>query len=327
MENKTTGRIQLQLTESPHLKRKLSVRTIMWLVVLALMPATASAVYSYGINALAIILMSIITAVGTEALFNILIIKKGNTTLNGSAAITGLLLALALPPTVPYWIPVVGAFIAITIGKLVFGGLGHNIFNPALVGRAFLVAAWPVLMTAWAKPIRTFMQHSYDSVTSATPLAIAKQQGAEQFIAHSGGYIGTLKSLLFSSLGGTIGEVSVIALLVGGLFLIFTKIIDWRIPFAYLGTMALLSFAFGSDPLFHVLAGGVILGAFFMATDYVTSPITRKGKLLFGFGCGLFTIIIRIYSDLPGGVTFAILLMNSFTPLIDRFIKPKRFGT
>jgi len=235
-------------------------------------------------------------------------LMKREVKVDGSGFVTGLLLGLILPPSVPLWMPVIGAFFAISIAKWAFGGFGYTIFNPALVGRAFLVAAWPVLMTSWIMP---------DGVTGATPLGILKNEGVKA-VSHSELFIGNI--------GGCIGETSAVALLIGALFLLITKTIDWRIPLAYLGSLFVLTFIFGKDPIFHILAGGVILGAFFMATDYGTIPLTKKGRIIFGLGCGILTVIIRLYSGLPEGVTYAILLMNGLTPLIERFTRIKPFG-
>jgi electron transport complex protein RnfD len=254
-----------------------------------------------------IILFSVLSAVLTEGIIQ-KFLKKPLTILDGSAVITGLLLGLILPPTVPIWIPISGAVFAIAIGKHVFGGLGFNIFNPALVGRAFLVASWPLLMTKWISP---------DGITGATPLGILKLEGIKAV-----GY----SQLFFGNISGSIGETSALALLIGALFLFYKKIISWRIPSIYIGTVFLLTLIFGKDPLFYILSGGLFIGAFFMATDYVTSPITKNGKLIFGFGCGLLTVIIRLYSGLPEGVMYSILLMNALTPLIDRYTAPKPFG-
>jgi len=226
---------------------------------------------------------------------------------DGSAVLTGLLLALVLSPLVPWWIAVFGSVFAIAIGKMVFGGLGHNIFNPALVGRAFLVASWPVLMTRWISP---------DGITGATPLGLLKLEGIKT--AYTQLYLGNI--------GGTIGETSAIALLVGAAFLFYKNVLDWRIPTTYVGTVFVFAFIFGQDPIFHIFTGGLLIGAFFMATDYVTSPITHNGRLIFGFGCGFLTIVLRLFSGYPEGVMFSILLMNAAVPLIERYTKAKPFG-
>jgi len=304
--------MKLDFSFSPHLRNKDKVENIMWTVVAALVPVCAVSVYVFGMYALWIIILSTASAVMTEALL-MKAMKKENTINDGSAFITGMLLALTLPPTVPLWLPIVGAAFAIAIGKVVFGGLGANIFNPALVGRSFLVASWPVLMTTWA----------IDGITTATPLAIAKIEGMTAFASKNILY----KSLLLGNVAGSIGETSALVLLACGVFLIFRKIIDWKIPFFYIGTVFAFSWLLGGDPVFHILAGGLFIGAFFMATDYVTNPMTGSGRIIFAVGCGILTVLIRLFSGMPGGVSYSILLMNALTPIIDRHIKPKRFGT
>lgn len=297
---------KLTVSANPHVKDKDNVNKIMWYVVLALLPAAIAGVYLFGINALLIILLSVSSAVVTELIIQKLS-RKEITIKDGSAVLTGLLLALILSPLVPWWIPVLGAIFAIAIGKQIFGGLGHNIFNPALAGRAFLVASWPALMTIWLIP---------DGVTGATPLGLLKLQGVKT------GYL----QLFLGNIGGCIGETSAVALLIGAAFLFYKKVTDWRIPSTYIGTVFIFALIFRQDPIFHILAGGLLIGAFFMATDYVTSPITKNGKLIFGFGCGFLTIILRLFSGYPEGVMFSILLMNAATPLIERFTRLKPFG-
>lgn len=305
-QKKEVSKGELVTAVNPHIKDKQNVRKIMWAVVIALLPATIAGIYFFKFKAVWTIILSVIAAVAAEYLIN-RFAKKEMTIKDGSAVITGLLLALVLPPGVPFWIPILGAFFAISIGKLVFGGLGHNIFNPALVGRAFLVASWPVLMAKYILP---------DGITGATPLGLLKSEGIKT--AYS--------NLFLGNIGGAIGETSALALLIGAAFLFYNKIIDWRIPTAYIGTVVVFAIILGQDPLFHILAGGLLIGAFFMATDYVTSPLTKKGRLIFGLGCGFLTIIIRLYGGLVEGVMYSILLMNSVTPLIDRFTKLKPFG-
>jgi electron transport complex protein RnfD len=298
--------MKLKVSTNPHVKDKDSVNKIMWYVILSLLPAAGAGIYFFGENALWILLLSIVSAVLTELIIQKLM-KRKITIKDGSAVLTGLLLGLILSPAVPLWIPILGAVFAIAIGKMVFGGLGHNIFNPALVGRVFLVASWPALMTKWLL---------IDGTTGATPLGMLKLEGITT------DYL----TMFLGNIGGSIGETSAVALLIGALFLFLKKIIDWRIPFSYIGTVAVFAFIFGQDPLFHILAGGLLIGAFFMATDYVSSPITKNGRLIFGFGCGFLTIIFRLFSGYAEGVMFSILLMNSLTPLIDRFTRIKPFG-
>ncbi|MGM5484292.1 MAG: RnfABCDGE type electron transport complex subunit D [Nanobdellota archaeon] len=302
--NKDEGKTVI--SDNPHMKGKENVRSIMWYVVLALLPVVFASVYFFGMSAVKIISVSIVTAVLTEFTIQKLAGKKV-TIQDGSAVLTGLLLALVLSPTVPWWIPFIGAIVSISIGKHVFGGLGQNIFNPALVGRAFLVISWSGIMTEWVSP---------DGITGATPLGMLKQGGGKA----------AYENLLIGNIGGCIGETSAIAILIGGAFLLYKGIIDWRIPFGFIGTAAVFSLILGQDPVFHILAGGLLIGAFFMATDYVTSPITPRGRLIFGAGCGSLTIILRLFSGYPEGVMFSILFMNMVVPLIDRFTKRRPFG-
>ncbi len=294
------------VSTSPHIKDKVSVRGIMLAVVIALIPATASGVYLFGLHALLVVVASITSAVISEFLGYKAMGKKF--TMDGSAVITGLLLALCLPPTVPIWMPVVGSSFAILIGKCAFGGLGQNIFNPALVGRAFLTLSWPALMTTWVSP--------FDGVSTATPLG-------EWHAGH--GYT-PVENLFFGNVAGCIGETSALAILIGGIFLIAMKYVDWRTPLSYIGTVGILMWLLGEPPLFHIFAGGLFLGAFFMATDYVTSPVTKTGRVVFGVGAGLLVVMIRMYGGFPEGVCYSILIMNGFTPLIDRFTRPKVYG-
>lgn len=269
---------------------------------MALAPAATLAIFFFGIRALWVMLVAVGVSVGAEALIQKLT-GRSITIRDYSAAVTGLLLAFNVSPSLPLWIVAAGAIVAIVIGKHVFGGLGHNPFNPALVGRAVLLASWPAQMTAWVAPF-TFL-------TTATPLAGAKT-------AYSSMFLGAIP--------GSLGETSALALLVGGFYLLWRGIIDWRIPTGFVGTVAVFTFIFGGDPLFHVLAGGLLLGAFFMATDMVTSPVTKRGRLIMGVGCGLITSIIRLWGGYPEGVTYSILIMNALTPLIDRYTQPVKFG-
>jgi electron transport complex protein RnfD len=239
--------------------------------------------------------------------------------LDGSAALTGLLLALNLPPSSPWWMVLVGSAVAIAIGKQIYGGLGHNPFNPALVARVVLLVSWPVQMTRWISPL--------DGLSTATPLGVLKADG----IAKLGGF--RLFDLFIGNVGGCIGEVSAIALLIGILFLLWKGYVTWHIPVSYMGTVFIFAGIFWlvnpqkyANPLLHLLAGGLVLGACFMATDYVTSPMTPKGQIIFGVGCGLMTCIIRLFGGYPEGVSFSILLMNAATPLIDQYTRPKRYG-
>jgi len=309
---------KLIVSTSPHLHKKESVSQIMWLVVVSLIPTGIAGVFIFGLSALWVILLGIISALITEGVLG-LFTKRKVTLLDGSAFLTGLLLAYNLPPKVPFWLPIIGSFFAIAIGKQVFGGLGQNIFNPALVGRVFLMASWPKYMTIFSKPL------NYDAITSATPLALLKEGRVLENISYL--------DLFLGKRGGCIGEVCILALLLGALFLLYKGYISWHIPITYIVTTGVLTYIFGQkglfsgDWLFHILSGGLILGAFFMATDYVTSPLTRKGQIIFGIGCGLLTAIIRLWGGYPEGVSYAILIMNGATPVIDRFTKNRIYGT
>jgi electron transport complex protein RnfD len=245
--------------------------------------------------------------------------------------LTGLLLGLNLPPTVPFYIPIIGSVVAIVITKMLFGGVGYNVFNPALIGRAFLLISFPKLMTIWSEPTARFI--ALDAKTTATPLGILKEEGLAQLLEVFGDKADLYMSLLMGSRAGSLGETSVIALLIGAALLFYRGYITWHIPFSFLATVGVMAWAFGGesgfftgDPIIHLLSGGLILGAFFMATDYVTCPSIRKGQIIFGIGCGALTMLIRLKGGFPEGVMFAILLMNSFAPLIDRGVKAKLFG-
>jgi len=317
MEENKEIKNKLITTSSPHIFKNISVNKIMWTVAAALLPAIIASVYFFGWGSLWMIIVSVSSALATEAAIQKLS-KKEVTINDGSAFVTGLLLALVLPPTVPLWISALGPIFAIAIAKHAFGGLGFNIFNPALAGRAFIIASWPALVSTYITP---------DGITSATPLSILKIQGQEALTQAFGATSSLYQSLFIGNIGGAIGETSALALLIGAGFLFYKKIIDWRIPSLYIGTVFFLSFIFGKDPAFSVLAGGLLIGAFFMATDPVTSPTTKNGRLIFGFGCGFLTVIIRVFSGLPEGVMYSILLMNALTPLIERYTIPKPFGT
>lgn len=300
---------KLIISSSPHIRLKESIPRVMWSVTLALTPAAIISVYLFGLAALRLIAVSILAAVISEALWQKLMGRK-ITIGDGSAVVVGLLLAFVLPSHLPWWMAAVGSFFAIVIVKQLFGGLGDNIFNPALAGRAFLLASFPIYMTSWVRP--------FDAVSCATPLAIVKE--------NLSGTIPSLWDLFIGKTAGSLGETSAVALLIGAGFLFWRKIITWHIPFTYIGTVTLLSWVFGRDPLFSILAGGLVLGAFFMAVDPVTSPMTVKGQIIFGVGCGIVTVLIRQWGGYPEGVCYSILLMNALVPLIDRYTKPRRLG-
>lgn len=297
---------QLVVSSSPHVRSRTTVSNIMWSVVLSLVPAVIAAVYFFGANAFLIIAVSIFGCLTTEFLFQKA--RGKEITINdGSAVITGLLLALTLPPTASPWMVLVGSAVAIGLGKQVFGGLGHNPFNPALVGRAFLLVAYTEPMTDWV----------LDGVSSATPLnVVAEAEYAS--VAYWDLFIGNV--------AGSLGETSALALLLGATYLIYKGYINWRIPLGMLSTVFILSFLFGGDPVFHLFAGGLMLGALYMATDMVTSPITKAGRWIFGIGAGFLVVIIRFYGGYPEGVLYAILLMNTAVPLLNRYTRPRSFG-
>lgn len=314
------------VSSSPHMFADSSIKKIMWTVNLTLLPAVIFAVYHFGLPALQTILAGGLSAVAFEAMCQ-KILKKQITVDDGSAFLCGLLLAMCLPPAVPLFVPIIGSFIAIVVAKHSMGGLGYNIFNPAHIGRAALMVSWPVLMTTW-----TSMTTAIDTTTSATPLNILKMQGYEALINTFGSQSELYKALFFGLRNGSLGETSVILLTLGGLYLIYKGIIDWVVPITMIATVGLLTWMIGpqgfmsGDPIFHMMAGGLIIGAFFMATDMVTTPITRKGKVIFAAGAGAITVLIRLVGGYPEGVCYSILLMNCVTPLIDRYIQPNLYG-
>lgn len=305
----------LTVSPAPHIKSSLTTQRIMCLVILSLIPSGIAGVFIFGLSSLKVIAISIVSCVLSEAIFLKARNRNLKTVLDGSAILTGLLLAYNLPPEIPFWIPVLGGVVSIVIGKQIFGGLGHNIFNPALVGRVFLQISWPVYMTTWKNP-----RWALDAVSTATPLAKESATGFSYL------------DLFLGNHGGSIGEVCILVLLIGALFLLFTNIISFHIPASFIGTVMAFAWIFGGDSffkgdfIFHLLSGGLVLGAFFMATDYVTRPLTKKGKIIFGIGCGLLTILIRLRGGYPEGVSFAILLMNAMVPMIDRYTKTMTYG-
>jgi electron transport complex protein RnfD len=317
------------VSSSPHIHEGTRIGDIMRLVIIALAPAALFSVYLFGLRALLTIAVSVSSAVIFEAAWQ-KIARKPVTIGNMSAALTGLLLALNLPSTSPWWMILVGTLFAIIVAKQFYGGLGYNIFNPALVGRVVLLIAFPAQMTArWVAPSAWGM----NAVTTATPLGRVRE--ALLSTGHLDVHLTRHEvfNLLLGNRAGSLGEVSVVLLAAGGIFLIARKIVTWHIPVSFIGSVWAMTGVFHlvnparyADPSFHVITGGLFLGAFFMATDYVTSPITPAGKLVFGVGCGAITVVIRLFGAYPEGVSFAILLMNAFTPLIDRYLKPTVFG-
>jgi electron transport complex protein RnfD len=330
MEKIEKIREMLVVSASPHIRAKHKTSRAMRLVIIALLPALIFATYLFGVRVLIITIISILAAVGSEALLQKMLGKKITIT-DCSAILTGLLLAFNLPPGVPWWLPAVGSAFAIIFAKQLFGGLGYNFINPALAGRAFLMASWPSLMTKeWLAPVGGTLS-GIDGVSAATPLSLLKNPanyGDPQIIIQQLNDFDTIRSIFFGKIGGCIGETSALLLLLGGMFLIFVHIVDYRIVMGYLGSFVLLTWLLPTQGsvLFHLFAGGLFLGAFFMATDWVTSPITRKGRWIFGIGCGLITVIIRIWGGYPEGVSYSILLMNVFTPAIDRLTRERIFG-
>lgn len=329
---------KLVVSPSPHIKGNFSVEKIMWTVVIALLPAMLASIWFFGIGAVKVIVVATVSCVLFEYLIQKFLLKGKITIKDGSAVITGLLLAFNLPSSLPIWMIVVGALVAVGIGKMAYGGLGKNPFNPALVGRVFLLISFPVQMTSWPKPLSNRM--SFDALTSATPLGFLKEgigkgdkiidimsKMTEMKVDHS------YADILFGNMGGSLGEISALAILIGGIYLLVKKVITWHIPVSFIVSAVLFSGIFYlinpdkyADPLFHIMTGGLMLGAFFMATDMVTSPMTKLGMILFGIGGGLLTMLIRIFGAYPEGVSFAILIMNAFVPLINIMLKPKRFG-
>lgn len=295
------------VTPAPHLFHGDTVPTVMLGVLIALIPATLASVYFFGLAALTLILVCGVSCVITEAIWMIFRKKEVFFTIKDcSAFLTGVLLAMTLPPTTPIWAAILGSFVAISLGKHVFGGLGFNIFNPALVGRAFLTASFPLMMTDWV----------FDGTTTATPLGILASQGETT----------SLWGVFWGSVGGCIGETSALALLIGAAYLLYKGIIDWRMPVGYLGSVAVLTLIVGQNPIFHLFAGGLMLGAWFMITDPVTSPLSKKARWVYAIGAGLLVFVIRYFGDAPEGVLYSILLMNMTVPLLDRYLPDKVFG-
>lgn len=308
----------LTISASPHLHTSRSVSKCMWHVIVALLPAVACSLYYFGLGAMVVIASSILGCVIVEYAINRWMLRAPSTIGNGSAVLTGLLLALNLPSNIPVWIVLIGSVVAIGIGKMSFGGLGCNIWNPALVGRVFLLISFPAQMTSWPVPLENQWRY-LDATTGATTLGMLK--------------LGEISpesvDLWHSAMGltaGSLGEVSALALLLGFAWLLVTRVITWHIPVAIFASVALLALAVGDNVGVQLLSGGLMLGAIFMATDYVTSPMSRKGMIIYGVMIGAITVVIRKWGAYPEGVSFAILLMNSFVPMIDRYIKPRKFG-
>ncbi|MEW6594232.1 MAG: RnfABCDGE type electron transport complex subunit D [Thermodesulfobacteriota bacterium] len=322
---------------SPHVRSSESVAKIMWTVAACLVPSLIFSVFLFGVRTLIITAVSVASCMAVEALTQKAMGRKV-TVSDGSAAVTGMLLAFVVPPGVHYLLPLLGAVMAISIGKHLLGGIGYNIFNPALLARAFLVATFPVAMTsAWLPPLDHLAIFSYlgttvDAVATATPLAVLKGQGMAAFAEQFGTAANVYTNFFLGWRPGSIGETSGLLLVLGGLYLLYHGYITWHIPASTIGTIALLTWVFGGegyfggDPLLAVLSGGALLGAIFMATDYVTSPTNKTSQLIYGCGIGALTVLIRLKGGYPEGVCYAILLMNPMSPVLDNWFKPQRFA-
>lgn len=320
----------LTVSPSPHVHSDDSTRKIMYSVVFALIPALIWSVFVFGLDALRVTVIAVIACIAVEYIIQKYLMKVKPSINDGSALITGILLAFNVPAGLPWWIIVIGAIAAMGIGKLSFGGLGNNIFNPALVGRVFLLISFPVQMTTW--PVTR--QATVDAVSSATPLALIKEgitsgTPVSQLLQD----MPSASDMLLGNTAGSLGEISALMLILGGLYLLFKKIITWHIPVSVIGSVAIIAGIFWLadpqsyiNPVYHLLTGGLMLGAIFMATDMVTSPMTPRGQIIYGVGIGAITISIRLFGAYPEGISFAILIMNAFTPLINNYVKPKRFG-
>lgn len=304
------------VSSSPHIRSGESTHRIMLDVIIALLPALLAGIWFFGYNSLIVTAVAVIFSVATEAILQKYVLKRPVTINDLSAVVTGILIAFNVPVTAPLWMVALGSIFAIGIIKQCFGGVGHNFVNPALAARALMLASWPGRMTAWVAP-------GADAISTATPLAIAKGGESTQLMP-------SIMDLFVGNIGGCIGETSALMLLLGGLYLLYRGVINIRIPATYIGTVAVLAFLFGgfdsSLMVYHVFAGGLFLGAIYMATDYSSSPMTAKGQIIFGVGCGVLTAVIRFFGGYPEGVSYSILLMNVVTPLIDRYTTPRKYG-
>lgn len=323
----------LSISASPHVQGDYTVKKIMWGVVYAMIPAMLISIYFFGIDAVRVMLIAVAASLLFEWIFQKYLIKGPDTYTDGSAIITGILLAFNVPSNLPWWIIVIGALVAIGMGKMSFGGIGKNIFNPAIVGRVFLLISFPVQMTSWPK-ISPITDGIVDVVTGPTVLGIVKEGlDAGRTIEELMAEVPSFMEQFIGGIGGSLGEVSALAILLGGIFMLWKKIITWEIPLSILLSVVVFSGIFWIidpthyvNPLFHLLTGGMMLGAVFMATDMVTSPMSRNGQLVYGVGIGLLTVIIRVWGAYPEGMSFAILIMNAVTPLLNNAFKPARFG-
>lgn len=327
--------MNLFISPSPHVHSGDSIEKNMYGVLIALIPAFICSVVFFGLGAIIVTLTSVLSCLFFEYVIQKFLLKQQPTIFDGSALITGVLLAFNVPSNLPVWIIIIGSLVAIGIGKMSFGGLGCNIFNPALVGRVFLLISFPVQMTTWPLP-QGFAGSYTDAQTGATSLGLLKEavkSGQSVSEVLSAEHFAGFKNMLLGNMGGSLGEVAALALLIGFAYMLFRKIISWHIPvtifatvIVFTGILHLCNPEQFAGPLFHLLSGGMMLGAIFMATDYVTSPMTHKGMYIYGIGIGVLTIVIRVFGAYPEGMSFAILIMNAFTPLINRYCKPVRFA-
>jgi electron transport complex protein RnfD len=322
---------KLIVSPSPHARTRESIPSVMYGVIISLLPALGVSVFYFGTGMVVITSVSILSCILFEYLIAKYILKVPPTHLDGSAVLTGLLLAFCLPANLPFWMVMIGALAAIGIGKMTFGGLGNNIFNPALVGRVFLFISFPVAMTSWPEPGQ-WLKYT-DALTGPTPLGLMKEGLATKTVSEIMPEVPSFLNLFLGNMKGSSGEVAAFALLIGLIYMLYRRIITWHIPVSILGTVFLFTGILWlanperfADPLFHLLTGGLMLGAIYMATDYVTSPMTVKGMLVYGTGIGVVTVLIRVFGAYPEGVQFAILIFNGFTPILNKYIKPNRFG-
>ena len=321
--------LKLIATSNPHIRSNETTRSIMLDVIIAMLPALAFAIFNFGLRALTLTAVSVVACIFWEWLYRKLM-KKPQSIGDLSCVVTGMLLAFVCPVHMPYWMIIIGDFFAIIVVKQLFGGIGKNFLNPALAGRAVLLASYAGTMTSWVDPAAgkaAIIGSNADVVTTATPLAIMKTGDFAELMATYG-----VDKMFIGQIPGSLGEVSAVALLIGGAYLIWRKVINWQTPVAYIATVAVLTFLFPKQGtglewmLYSVFGGGLFLGAFFMATDYATSPVTKKGQLIFGIGCGLFTVLIRYFGSYNEGVCYSIMVMNLLVALIDKYTKPTRFG-
>lgn len=324
---------KLVITPSPHIHSGDSLPKIMWAVVWAMIPAWLVGLYYFGLDALIVTLVAVASVLFFEWAITKYMLKKTPTLMDGSALVTGILLALNVPANLPLYMVIIGAFVAIGIAKMSFGGLGQNLFNPALVARVFLLISFPAAMTIW--PVPRAMNLIPDGTTGATALGLLKEgvRNGESLVDIMHKMPGWM-DLMIGNIGGSLGEISGIAILLGLAYLLYKKVVTWHIPISIIATVALLTGLMNwidptvyADPIFHTFSGGLLLGAVFMATDMVASPMTYKGQLIYGVGIGLITVVIRLWGAYPEGISFAILLMNGWSPLINKYVKPRRYGS